>query len=703
MAPTSDNFQFTVQPDNGYKLSKVTLTVSGSDRELKADANGLYTVDAADVAQSPRITLQTEQEKSAETAKEATPIEDAEGVDGESAAADQSKDEDSDEKNVGTVDAVAPADARAADYTVEVGGTVTIDKASYGWYSSWESSDKSIATVDNSGKVTGVKAGAVTITRTYSLFSQKSETFIVQVTSAQPKIFGADTVMKGEPTLFTVSGFEQGQTVQWKSENSNVATVDASGNVTGVHVGKTNIIAYTDNQSASKQIEVKRDDSSGGYYVYLYTKAEGNTDGLKLELNKDGWYTIGRVWVEGIQNPAYASQNKKSQTNDNFNKTIAALQNPDNIDLYGVNSINLSDIDWFARGDYGITLASGANNYPEATGTQWHLDGYVYFDSFGSLTFHYKDAKTKKEIKEDYTTTAKVTDEDFNFSSLKVSIDGYTYDHADPESVKVEKNRTKEVTLYYNKGTFPYTVKYLEEGTNKKLHTEKSGTGEYGSTVTENAIDIDGYELADGTQRQQSIQLGTEGNVITFYYKKAPASYTVNYYWNGTTDKVRESKIVNTGYVNDEVTESPITVDGYTPVSADSKNIALVEGKNEINFYYYKNVDLTAKSDEVTYSGKEQSVSGFTGAPEGADFSAINVSASGTNAGTYPANFAEGTVGKVDKTENYIVTKATDGKLVINPVTKQVVITITGHNGGEKYNGTEQSVPGYEVSDLPKV
>lgn len=83
-APTSDSFQFTVQPDNGYKLSKVALTVSGTDRELKADANGLYTVDAADVAQSPRVTLQTEQEKTAEPAKEATPIEDAEDVDGES-------------------------------------------------------------------------------------------------------------------------------------------------------------------------------------------------------------------------------------------------------------------------------------------------------------------------------------------------------------------------------------------------------------------------------------------------------------------------------------------------------------------------------------------------------------------------------------------------------------------------------------------
>lgn len=508
----------------------------------------------------------------------------------------------------------------------------------------------------------------------------------------------------GESATFTVSGFEQGQTVQWKSENSNVATVDASGNVTGVHVGKTNIIAYTNNQSVSKQIEVKRDDSSGGYYVYLYTKAEGNTDGLALTVNSSGWYTIGRVWVAGIQNPAQARQNGKSQTNDSFNKTIEALNYPDNIDLYGVNSINLSDINWRASGDYGITLASGANDYPEATGTQWHLDGYVKFDYFGSLIFHYKDAKTKDKIAEDYTTTAKVTDENFAFSSLKISIAGYTYDHADPELVKVEKNQTKEVTLYYNKGTFPYTVKYLEKGTGRELRTEKSGAGEYDSTVTENAKDIDGYELADGTQKQQSIQLGTGDNIITFYYKKAPASYTVNYYWNGTTEKVADSKTVETRYVNDEVTESPIDVAGCTPVSVESKKFKLVKdkSKNEINFYYYKNVELTANSKIVPYNGEQQSVSGFTGAPEGANFSEIKVSASGTNAGTYPANFAEGTVGKVDKTEKYIVANATNGKLVINPVTKQVVITITGHNGGKKYNGEEQSVSGYDVSGLPK-
>ena len=277
-APTSDSFEFTVQPDNGYKLSKVTLTVSGADRELKADANGLYTVDAADVAQSPRVTLETEQEKAAEPAKEATPIEDAEGVDGESAAADRSENKKSDEKDVSTVDAAAPADAKAADKTVEVGGTVPITSNFGGNSDEWTSSDSKTATVSGSGgsaMVTGKKTGTVTITHKYYGWfgSEKTETFTVQVTPAQPKISGADTVKMGESATFTVSGFEQGQTVQWKSENSNVATVDASGNVTGVHVGKTNIIAYTNNQSVSKQIEVKRDDSSGGYYVYLYTKA----------------------------------------------------------------------------------------------------------------------------------------------------------------------------------------------------------------------------------------------------------------------------------------------------------------------------------------------------------------------------------------------------------------------------------------------
>lgn len=153
-APTSDNFEFTVQPDNGYKLSKVTLTVSGTDRELKADANGLYTVDAADVAQSPRITLETEQEKTAEPAKEATPIEDAKGVDG---VDDESNDATAaaNEENVTSLSITGESSVKQFK---------TIQLTTNASDVTWSSSNSKVAEVDQNGNVKGIAQGTVTIT-----------------------------------------------------------------------------------------------------------------------------------------------------------------------------------------------------------------------------------------------------------------------------------------------------------------------------------------------------------------------------------------------------------------------------------------------------------------------------------------------------------------------------------------------------------
>ena len=158
----------------------------------------------------------------------------------------------------------------------------------------------------------------------------------------------------------------------------------------------------------------------------------------------------------------------------------------------------------------------------------------------------------------------------------------------------------------------------------------------------------------------------------------------MNYYWNGTTTKVADSKTITGQMFGEEVTESPIGADGYTPVSNDPKKITIGTGNNEITFYYYKNVELTAKSKTETYDGTQKSVSGFTGAPTDADFSAIKVGATGTDAGEYPANFADGTVGKVDTSKKYIVTEATDGQLVI----EKRKVTLTSGSGEKVYDGT---------------
>lgn len=209
---------------------------------------------------------------------------------------------------------------------------------------------------------------------------------------------------------------------------------------------------------------------------------------------------------------------------------------------------------------------------------------------------------------------------------------------------------------------------------------------------------IDGadFELKDEYARpllNQSNGLYQETVFKAIFKPRTNLSYTVNYYWNGTTEKVTESKTIGGKMFGEEMTESPIGVKGYTPVSTESKTITLGTGTNEIDFYYYKNVELTANSGTLTYDGYEHGVSGFTGAPEEADFSTIKVGANGTDANTYPANFAEGTVGTVDKTEKYIVTDATDGKLVI----EKRKVTLTSEGGSKVYDGTPLTKPEVQI------
>ena len=183
---------------------------------------------------------------------------------------------------------------------------------------------------------------------------------------------------------------------------------------------------------------------------------------------------------------------------------------------------------------------------------------------------------------------------------------------------------------------------------------------------------------------------------IARFTERTDLSYTVHYYWNGTATPVAESKTVGGQTYGASATESPAAVDGCTPVSTASQTITIGAETNKIIFYYYKNVELTAKGGNVTYDGKEHTVSGFTGAPEAADFSAIQVGATGTNADTYPAVFPEGTVGTVDATRKYIVTKAKDGALVINPIADKVTVTVTEKSDTATYDGAEHTVTGYK-------
>lgn len=270
-----------------------------------------------------------------------------------------------------------------------------------------------------------------------------------------------------------------------------------------------------------------------------------------------------------------------------------------------------------------------------------------------------------------------------------------------------DNNITRDFNVPGVKGTAPrYKVTYEYAGTVPTGAPElpKEASYKAGEPVkvapapTLNGYTFSGWSTTDAT-------VGSDGsftmpsNKVTLtgsWTLRSDLSYTVHYYWNGTNDKVAEDKTVDDKTFNETVTETPVPVNGYTPVSNSAVELKIGTSTNEITFYYYKNVELEANSDTVTYDGEEHSVSGFTGAPEGADFSAIKVGATGTEAETYPANFADNTVGTVDATGKYIVTKTTNGNLTINPI-GTVTVTIKGNHDSKVYNGTEQSVTGYTV------
>ena len=242
-------------------------------------------------------------------------------------------------------------------------------------------------------------------------------------------------------------------------------------------------------------------------------------------------------------------------------------------------------------------------------------------------------------------------------------------------------------------------VNYLEKVTNKVLHDQKvQGGMTYEDTITSASekIDISGYNY--DSVDPETLTIGTGENVINIYYtKRNDLSYTVNYYWNGTTEKVADSKTVNDQTFEAEVTEHPVEAEGYTPVSTDPKTITIDADstKNVITFYYYKNVTLEANSATATYDGTPKSVSGYDCSVKGLTFDGITVGATGTLVGEYPAEFAEDTVGKLDTTGNYIVAAVVSGLLTVtdgtgddpvkpeNVVTKTHLKTDLGYNLGE--------------------
>ena len=289
-----------------------------------------------------------------------------------------------------------------------------------------------------------------------------------------------------------------------------------------------------------------------------------------------------------------------------------------------------------------------------------------------------------------------------NSADEVITIEGYNYDSVDKDTLTIGTGKN-EINIYYTKrNDLSYTVNYLEKDTNKVLHEAKVKDGMTFEEVVNSAdevIDINGYDY-DSADKEE-LTIGTGENVINIYYtKKTDLSYTVNYYWNGTTEKVADSKTVNDQTFEAEVTEHPVEAEGYTPVSTDPKTITIDADsiKNVITFYYYKNVTLEANSATATYDGTPKSVSGYDCSVKGLTFDGITVGATGTLVGEYPATFntnpedPEFPKKQLDTTGNYIVAAVVPGLLTITDDPVDDANVITKKHGKEIDTDTAQSL-----------
>ena len=379
-------------------------------------------------------------------------------------------------------------------------------------------------------------------------------------------------------------------------------------------------------------------------------------------------------------------------------KSVAAVANNSKITVEAYNALNLPErtgysfVGWTTEANGSGTKFSAGDSARVDNGSndlyaQWEINQYNY-----TVEYYIDNVKN-----DSMTETGKADFGTVIDSYTNKCPDGYVLEKTEnlPLTISVNGN-ANVINVFYKKNVFNLTIHYVYAEGGAVAAPDHTENVTFNSTYSVTSPTINGYTadttVVSGTMPAENVE------VTVTYTKRTDLSYTVHYYWNGTTESVAPDKTVPGQSFNASVTESPVAVTGCTPVNEDSKAITIGTGKNEITFYYYKNVELTANSKTETYDGTEKSVSGYTGAPEGVTFNGISASGSGTDVGEYNVTFAEGTLNTVDTTEKYIVTKATPGKLTIKPA--EVTVTIKGNTKTETYAGTEYTVTGYTVESI---
>lgn len=117
----------------------------------------------------------------------------------------------------------------------------------------WTSSDESVATVDGEGTVTAIAVGNATVTASCGEISAKCEIDVVKTPVTAILLNNSEIILKPEETIriyaAIVPSDATDKRVIWSSSDTDIATIDATGNITALTIGNCIITATSADNS----------------------------------------------------------------------------------------------------------------------------------------------------------------------------------------------------------------------------------------------------------------------------------------------------------------------------------------------------------------------------------------------------------------------------------------------------------------------
>ena len=479
-------------------------------------------------------------------------------------------------------------------------------------------------------------------------FGDQSE-IVVPIPTQKPddetfEITGPDTVEQFKNIVLKTNADTD---VTWTSSDSSIATIDANGKVTGVTEGKITVTAVT-TTAEGKVLTATHE--------VTVTKSTAQTTSAKLFFLKSP-----------TSNPDSNSAGDWFPTGGSSDLNV---------------KVNVVDAAFSGKNTWD-NVANRVVSWPDgSTGTTWTLPRA---NSYWSQVFN----NYKNEIQNKLHVS--ITENDVEAIILhpyKISKNGRSY-HLDCKvEIKVKQVVTATFWIQSPGATGfdkEHSVSTLEvkDGVAQVVAPEAP---EAEKTVNGTKYKFMGWYSDQACTQAVTFPITTSENV--FYYGEyvpCDQSIQVNYYLEGTTKPVAPSKTL-TGYMKGQtVTQEPIAIPGYTPVSSEAK-MGVVGTDASIDFFYTANT--VNYKVEYYWNGSDK------------PFETDNASGKcgDTISDITPKSFSGYTA--VSNGAKSLTLSGDEDKNVVKFYYYKNV-TLTANSDTKTYNGSEQSVDGY-TTNLPE-